>query len=61
MLNARLTGDARTAAREEAALLYQDGASVRDIATRTGRPYGTVYALLREAGVRLRPRGARRT
>lgn len=40
---------------------YQDGTTVRNLATATGRAYGTIYAALRQAGVvPMRPHGPRR-
>ena len=36
---------------------YDDGESIRDLATSTGRSYGFVHRILTETGVRLRGRG----
>lgn len=55
--NPNLTGDTRTAVAADLAERYQAGASIRTIARRTGRTYGTVHRLLNEAGVTLRTRG----
>ena len=53
----RLTGPFRTAAAEDLADLYLQGATIRSLAARTGRSYGGTRALLLEAGVTLRTRG----
>jgi hypothetical protein len=52
-----LTGDARTTARQQAADLYGQGATIRSVARQLGRSYGGTRALLLEAGVTLRGRG----
>ncbi|MEB3068475.1 helix-turn-helix domain-containing protein [[Mycobacterium] vasticus] len=36
---------------------YESGASIRTLAASTGRSYGTVHSLLREAGCTMRSRG----
>lgn len=55
---ARLSGEERTAFRTRCAELYeQGGLSVREIVSQTGRSYGAVHKMLREAQVRMRPRG----
>lgn len=36
---------------------YRKGASVRDLAARTGQSYGTVHNKLAESGVKMRSRG----
>lgn len=55
-----LTGADRQAYAEDLAELYRAGSSIRSIAARTGRSYGSVHQLLHDAGVRLRPRGSAR-
>lgn len=55
--NPALKGDARTALANDLAERYRNGASIRALARRTGRSYGTVHRLLSEAGVTLRGRG----
>lgn len=57
---ARVTGLDRAALAEAAARDYKGGASIRDIAERTGRSYGATHRLLVEAGVTLRGRGGSR-
>lgn len=52
-----LTGDARQTARQQAADLYGQGATIRSIARQIGRSYGGTRVLLLEAGVQLRGRG----
>ena len=53
----RLVGEARQAMAAELAGRYHDGASIRSLARESGRSYGLVQKLLREAGVEFRPRG----
>ena len=53
----RLVGEARQAMAAELAGPYHDGASIRSLARESGRSYGLVQKLLREAGVEFRPRG----
>ena len=53
----RLVGEARQAMAEELAGRYNQGASIRSLARESGRSYGLVQKLLREAGVEFRPRG----
>ena len=36
---------------------YEHGASIRQLAAATGRSYGAVHSMLREAGVAMRSRG----
>ena len=36
---------------------YEGGASIRTLAASTGRSYGSVHSLLREAGCTMRSRG----
>lgn len=52
-----LKGDARTTARQQAAELYGQGATIRSISVALGRSYGGTRVLLLEAGVTLRARG----
>jgi GNAT superfamily N-acetyltransferase len=56
-----LQGTDRAAWRNEYAGRYQQGHSIRQIARATGRSYGFTARLLREAGVRMRPRGGSTT
>lgn len=51
------TGEARIRLREKAAHLYVQGCTIQSVARQIGRSYGTTHTLLREAGVRIRPRG----
>jgi transposase len=54
----RLYGSDRTDFRDLCVELYErDALSVRQISKRTGRSYGAVHKMLREAGVQMRPRG----
>lgn len=53
----RVTGAERTRLAEELAPRYNRGESIRDLAARTGRSYGFIYNVLKEAGVPLRGRG----
>ncbi|MDO4413003.1 helix-turn-helix domain-containing protein [Cutibacterium sp.] len=53
----RLVGEARQAMAKELAGRYSQGASIRSLARESGRSYGLVQKLLREAGVEFRPRG----
>ncbi|WP_124286770.1 helix-turn-helix domain-containing protein [Streptomyces sp. ADI92-24] len=55
--SARLTGAARDDFRERVAPCYQRGANIRQISVKTGRSYGSIHRLLREAGADLRDRG----
>ncbi len=36
---------------------YESGASIRTLVASTGRSYGSVHSMLREAGVAMRSRG----
>jgi hypothetical protein len=54
-----LKGVERTSVADELAELYEQGATVRSLAARTGRSYGGVHSLLRAAGVTLRGRGGK--
>ncbi|WP_130865773.1 helix-turn-helix domain-containing protein [Acidipropionibacterium timonense] len=53
----RLVGQERRDVADDLAVRYQDGASIRSLAQETGRSYGLVQKLLREAGVEFRSRG----
>lgn len=52
-----ITGDARTQLAAQYAKRYAAGESIRSLAATSGRSYGFVQTLLREAGVNARPRG----
>lgn len=54
---ARVVGERRSALGAQMARLYDGGASVKDVAARTGRSYGAAHRMLLEAGVTMRPRG----
>ncbi|MFF7142315.1 helix-turn-helix domain-containing protein [Streptomyces nodosus] len=58
--NPQLVGTERATVAADFAEFYRNGSSIRAIAEQTGRSYGSVRALLLEADVQLRPRGARR-
>ena len=45
------------ARRHTVRVLYESGLSIRDVATRIGVSFQAVHALLKRAGVVLRPRG----
>lgn len=53
----RITGDQRQALSAELAGRYTAGESIRAIAESTGRSFGFVHGLVKEAGVTLRGRG----
>lgn len=53
----RLTGEARAAMGEQLSHSYRAGASIRELAARTGRSYGFVHQILLDTGVVLRGRG----
>lgn len=55
--NPALKDAERAFARARCAQAYEAGDSIRAIARREGRSYGTVHALLLEADVDLRSRG----
>ncbi|MFI0219795.1 helix-turn-helix domain-containing protein [Streptomyces lydicus] len=58
----RLVGEARTKYAAELAAHYNNNHSIRSLMAESGRSYGFVYKLLKEAGVTFRPRGGvRRT
>ena len=54
---ARLDPEQRAEFTRECRRLYEEGSSVREIASETGRSYGTVHGALVAAGVTFRPRG----
>jgi predicted transcriptional regulator len=53
----RITGAEREALTEEVKALYEQGASIRTLAEKTGRSYGFIHRLLTESDVGLRGRG----
>ncbi|WP_084338801.1 helix-turn-helix domain-containing protein [Actinomadura oligospora] len=53
----RVTGDQRIELAKELAPRYHAGESIRDLAAETGRSYGFIYNVLKEADVKLRGRG----
>jgi hypothetical protein len=54
---ARITGGDRNKLAADLKRRYTSGASIRDLASETGRSYGFVHRMLSEAGVALRGRG----
>lgn len=54
---ARITGDSRDRLQSSLKDLYESGASIRSLATSTGRSYGFVHKVLAESGTVLRGRG----
>ncbi|MDJ0394923.1 helix-turn-helix domain-containing protein [Rhodococcus sp. G-MC3] len=54
---ARITGDSRDRLQSSLKELYESGASIRSLATSTGRSYGFVHKVLAESGTVLRARG----
>jgi hypothetical protein len=54
---ARITGGDRNKLAADLKRRYASGASIRDLASETGRSYGFVHRMLSEAGVALRGRG----
>lgn len=56
----RLTGSVAAAFGQAAKREYDDGKTVRTIATESGRSYGAVHRALRRAGVQFRGRGGNR-
>jgi predicted transcriptional regulator len=54
---ARITGAERERLASTLRKNYEKGASLRELAERTGRSYGFVHRMLTEAGVTLRARG----
>ncbi|MFF2226859.1 helix-turn-helix domain-containing protein [Streptomyces globisporus] len=55
--NKHITGDARVQLRRALAKQYNEGASIRALTAMHGRSYGLVNKLLKEAKVKMRPRG----
>jgi Helix-turn-helix domain len=53
----RVTGMDRSTLATALGKRYDDGESIRDLATSTGRSYGFVHRILTETGVTLRGRG----
>ncbi|QNA78252.1 transcriptional regulator [Streptomyces sp. So13.3] len=53
----RLSGAARDKAVAELVTDYENGASIRTLATLTGYSYGFIHRVLGEAGVTMRRRG----
>lgn len=53
----RIVGEQRESLATELALRYAAGESIRSLADSTGRSYGFIQSLLKEAGVEFRPRG----
>ena len=54
----RLSGTDRDEFQQGCVDMYErDQMSVRDIVNQTGRSYGSVHRLLKDAGVHMRPRG----
>lgn len=57
----RITGEDRDKLSEELREKYLAGASIRALASETGRSYGFVHRLLVDGGVKLRSRGGATT
>ncbi len=53
----RLTGEQRAEMSGSLAAQYRAGASIRELASSTGRSYGFIHRMLTDAGVPLRGRG----
>lgn len=53
----RITGGDRTTLAEDLRKRYDEGESIRSLATSTNRSYGFVHRLLSESGATLRSRG----
>ncbi|WP_112139406.1 helix-turn-helix domain-containing protein [Glycomyces dulcitolivorans] len=58
--NRQVRGDERRELTERVTTAYDQGRSIRDIASAIGRSYGFVHRLLAEAGVDFRTRGGAR-
>ncbi|GAA1664286.1 hypothetical protein GCM10009830_07310 [Glycomyces endophyticus] len=58
--NRQVRGDERRELTEHVTAAYDQGRSIRDIASSIGRSYGFVHRLLAEAGVDFRTRGGAR-
>ncbi|HEU4490721.1 MAG TPA: helix-turn-helix domain-containing protein [Jiangellales bacterium] len=54
---ARISGSDRDKLATDLRKKYEGGASIRDLASETGRSYGFVHRVLSETGVQLRGRG----
>jgi predicted transcriptional regulator len=54
---ARITGGERNKLAADLKRRYTSGASIRELASETGRSYGFVHRMLSESGVTLRGRG----
>lgn len=54
---ARITGGERNKLATDLKRRYTSGASIRSLASETGRSYGFVHRMLNESGVQLRGRG----
>jgi hypothetical protein len=54
-----LKGRARSTAAADARAIYEQGATVRSVAARIGRSYGSTYQLLVHAGTTFRDRHGR--
>jgi hypothetical protein len=53
----RIIGAERDTLTDEVKERYSNGASIRELATDTGRSYGFIHRLLVESGTQLRGRG----
>ena len=53
----RITGDDRNRLADDLRKRYDQGASIRELATDTNRSYGFVHRILSESGATLRGRG----
>lgn len=53
----RVTGEARLEVTRDLTARYEQGESIRDLASSTGRSYGFVHRILTDGGVPLRGRG----
>lgn len=53
----RITGSARETLASDVRRQYESGASIRELASETGRSYGFIHRLLVESEVPLRGRG----
>lgn len=54
---ARISGGQRDKLATDLKKQYENGKSIRELASQTGRSYGFVHRLLSESGVELRGRG----
>ncbi len=54
----RIAGQSRTQLAADLKAQYEQGASIRELTRATGRSYGFIHAVLTEAQVPLRGRGA---